>query len=305
MAPVRMLVLGDSVAWGQGLNDADKFSALVRDWLQRQLNVQVTLEVVAHSGAVIQEDPSEDAKPPTPGEVPNGYPSITAQARSVAAPQDIRLILVDGGINDMGAAHILNPFTAHTPFVIRMKAQRYCGRMQGLLADTILPTFPSAAVLVTGYWPIISELTDPLKITALWHLFPRLGIPPQDALASHLLQPLADQSAAWADASNETLRASVDGANPPGQQRAVFAPVPWAPEHCYAAPQTWLWTVGDHDPARDHRIVECAEVVTSGRLHPSIECPFASAFHPNTLGAQAFFSAIVAALQPLLPRLTS
>lgn len=303
MPPIRMVVLGDSVTWGQGVDPADKFSTLTQDWFQQQLNVPVTMEVLAHSGAVIQEDPTEDAKPATPGEVPNGYPSITAQARIVASPQDVRFILVDGGINDMGAAHIVNPFTALTPNMIRQKAQECCGRMEGLLADVILPTFPDAIVVVTGYWPIISEQTDPLKITALWRLFPVLGVLPHDEFASHLLKPLADQSAAWADASNETLQAAVDGANPPGQQRAAFAPVPWAPEHCYAAPQTWLWTIGDHDPARDHRIVECVEVVASGRLHPSIECPFASAFHPNPRGARAFFQAIVGALQPLLPNL--
>ncbi len=303
MAALRMVVLGDSVTWGQGLSEDAKFSILVKGWLETQLNSRIDIEVLAHSGAVIQEDPIQDGKPPTPGEVPNCYPSITAQARSVGSPQDVRLVLVDGGINDMGAAHILNPLTALTPNVIRENAQRYCGRMTALLADTILLAFPAAITVVTGYWPIISEQTDPLKITALWHLFPALGIPPWEEFAAHLLKPLADQSSAWADASNETLQASVDSANPPGQRRAIFVSVPWAPEHCYAAPQTWLWTIGDHDPAQDHRLVEWIEVVASGRLHPSIECPFASAFHPNPQGAQAYCDAIVAALEPRLPDL--
>ena len=50
---LQMLVLGDSIMWGQGLRDEEKFSSRVKCWLQEKTNREVKLHVEAHSGAVI------------------------------------------------------------------------------------------------------------------------------------------------------------------------------------------------------------------------------------------------------------
>ena len=60
-SPFRILVLGDSVMWGQGLKDEHKFSFKVRDWICARRHVagrcenadDVQVHVEAHSGAVI------------------------------------------------------------------------------------------------------------------------------------------------------------------------------------------------------------------------------------------------------------
>src|SRR6476659_2815415 len=56
--PFRMLVLGDSVMWGQGLADEHKFTYLVRQWICAQRNnggcpdqTDVQIHIEAHSGA--------------------------------------------------------------------------------------------------------------------------------------------------------------------------------------------------------------------------------------------------------------
>ena len=50
--PPVMLVLGDSVMWGQGLEDGNKFYQLVFDQLsQKYAGLQAAMR--AHSGAVI------------------------------------------------------------------------------------------------------------------------------------------------------------------------------------------------------------------------------------------------------------
>jgi len=65
-----LVVLGDSITWGQGLLEGEKFSTRVERWLSAELARLVEKEVFAHSRAVIAPDEVEDAKPPKPGEVP-------------------------------------------------------------------------------------------------------------------------------------------------------------------------------------------------------------------------------------------
>src|SRR5688500_464062 len=55
-APLRMLVLGDSIMWGQGLREEEKFSSRVKCWLQEKTNREVKVHVEAHSGAVISAE---------------------------------------------------------------------------------------------------------------------------------------------------------------------------------------------------------------------------------------------------------
>lgn len=50
---MQMLVLGDSIMWGQGLRDEEKFSSRVKCWLQERTDREVKVHVEAHSGAVI------------------------------------------------------------------------------------------------------------------------------------------------------------------------------------------------------------------------------------------------------------
>src|SRR5689334_15298077 len=60
--PLQFLVLGDSVNWGQGLNDDQKFYALVQQWLKQQLlGRDVNVTVMAHSGATVL--PLEESAP--------------------------------------------------------------------------------------------------------------------------------------------------------------------------------------------------------------------------------------------------
>src|SRR5688572_18987503 len=53
--PIEVLAIGDSVVWGQGLKDANKFSVLVKTWLESRVAGRiVNLHYAdAHSGATI------------------------------------------------------------------------------------------------------------------------------------------------------------------------------------------------------------------------------------------------------------
>src|SRR6266566_1620064 len=56
--PLEMLVLGDSIMWGQGLKPEQKFSWRIKCWLQEKTNREVRQQVFAHSGALISADPA-------------------------------------------------------------------------------------------------------------------------------------------------------------------------------------------------------------------------------------------------------
>jgi hypothetical protein len=146
-APYKILTLGDSVMWGQGLAQQHKFVQLVADHIADS-GKEVELAPLAHSGAVVCLAPT----PPAPhqdflfGELPRSFPSIASQLATAAqaagyeallqpngwdpaawkaqkqalrqqiagfwqaggAPPD--LILMDGGINDLGALQIVIPW---------------------------------------------------------------------------------------------------------------------------------------------------------------------------------------------------
>ena len=123
----NILVLGDSITWGQGLQLAEKFHELVRVGIaQRKPGVTVQSFVSAHSGAPTRPDPRYVSDPlvssqvdpvncsaAIAGEVPTGRPSASEQAAAFTgppAPEQIDLILMDGGSNDVGIGDLVNPW---------------------------------------------------------------------------------------------------------------------------------------------------------------------------------------------------
>src|SRR5580698_2883875 len=111
----RIVSIGDSVIWGQGLLPDEKFNTLVR----QALPGGATLESAAHSGAVIGATGATGT--PQPGEVPASRLSIIEQCDAYAnSPDTVDLVLMNGGINDVGVANILNPFAVIPPLETRV-----------------------------------------------------------------------------------------------------------------------------------------------------------------------------------------
>jgi lysophospholipase L1-like esterase len=147
MPTFKLLALGDSVVWGQGLKEDHKFDRQIAASLGRG-GQEVELASLARSGAII------DLQPAAPGahtaflfgELPRTLPSILSElalaagaagfgsylqpqpwdtaewaatkrdlARQIAgyAQQGPDLILLDGGINDFKALQIVVPWSLH------------------------------------------------------------------------------------------------------------------------------------------------------------------------------------------------
>jgi len=97
---INMLVLGDSILWGQGLKDEHKSWYLVKAWLEGSNGIRVHETVVAHAGAVIG---TAGEKPPQSltlyGEVSSAWPTLHDQVddalRAFADPAEVDVVLVD------------------------------------------------------------------------------------------------------------------------------------------------------------------------------------------------------------------
>src|SRR2546425_8048742 len=100
----NLLVLGDSITWGQGLKDEHKTWYLVKTWLESTEGRPVRETILAHSGAVIGSvgDTGGNPVPPLDGEINRGLPSVNDQIdsalRSYANPGQVDLVIVDGCI---------------------------------------------------------------------------------------------------------------------------------------------------------------------------------------------------------------
>lgn len=282
--PFEMVVLGDSILWGTGLADEEKLWTLVRRRLEQRLARLVNVRVLAHSLAVVEPNAVKDAAPAEWGEIRFRHPSITHQALGdgrIDDPADVDLVLVDGGVNDLGPLNFIKPW--RDPRWIREQTAEHCGRKMKNLLLAMLDRFPNAQVVVTGYFPIVSEQT--------WLVRALAPLPP-------LRRRLIELSAAWAEASEQWLRWAVQQANLHDSEpkpRALYANAVFRPENCYGAPDTYLWSfweaVTDRSPVGKRRRRECL------RLKPwDPICPIDRAVHPNPRGARAYADAVIAAL---------
>jgi lysophospholipase L1-like esterase len=247
--PLQMLVIGDSIMWGQGLRDDEKFSSRVKCWLQEKTDREVKLHVEAHSGAVISGSASaQPAFTSINGEVNMTSPTINDQLdhaiqfykQSQTSPA---LILMNGCINDVGVKNLL---AASTPLEdVRTQARLNCGEKMHLLLRRVRDSFPQAQVIVTGYYPIVSVQTADnaflrLLVKKLNNQRPEARQMTDKEMRARLVA-ISDE---WYKASTASLVDAVTKINgaDSGSAKVLFAEIQFGPEHVFAAPETLLWT---------------------------------------------------------------
>ena len=247
--PFDMLVLGDSIMWGQGLRDEEKFSFRVKCWLEEKTNREVRVHVEAHSGAVISGTTSA---PPlfttSDGEVNLSSPTINEQLdhairfyrEQQAGPA---LILMNGCINDVGVKSLL---AASTPLEeLGARARKSCGEGMQLLLQRVRSSFPQSQVLVTSYYPIVSLQTADNAFLRL--LVKKLNNQSPEARRlsdKEMRRRLIAISDEWYNISTSSLLEAVKKTNAAadaGSPKVAFVEIPFGPEHVFAAPESLLW----------------------------------------------------------------
>jgi len=288
-----LVIFGDSIHWGQGLHDPDKFASQVAR--ARRL----TLRMEAHSGARIGIDESCDGS--TDGEVPFACPTSLQQIRNYAGDLSAtRLVLINGGINDVTVQAIINPLTL--PSDLRRRVRKYCRRAMAQLLLVALEKFPGdhIPIIVTSYFPIFSPASDFKKIADFLrgHL---IRVPHEAELSVQreliLNRVVENAQAFWRESTLQLQQAIRDA----GSARIRFAEIPFGDNNAMFAPDPWLFEVHlqgfqlvPEDPLAAHRRVAC-DAFHRNPLDRAA-CYIASAGHPNLAGSEKYAETILAML---------
>jgi lysophospholipase L1-like esterase len=312
----RILVFGDSIAWGTGLQEQEKFHSLVESHLRSQQpgNRLVSKSVAAHTGARLGLTPLDGtALPAIPGEVPTRYPTIFHQAGAFFGQPEapyVDLILLDGCVNDVGIYNWMDPLK-DTAWIEQSVAYHcHDGMLQHL--DRLAQEFPTAEIIVTGNYAPVGPNTDGARLVALLIAFSKSfeeipGYLENGVLAPNAKAKIAANCATFAQASNSQLMLAVTDANdhlgnlgsPP---RVAFADPQFDPAKnaAMSGSESLLYGVQPDGAPEDPAVVAQARKEAcktyKDRTDNQLTCVRASAGHPNPAGAQRYFEAI----KPLL-----
>jgi hypothetical protein len=248
--PLEMLVLGDSIMWGQGLRPEEKFSWRIKCWLQEKTNREVRQTVFAHSGALIAGATETPRFKSDDGEVNLPYPSINEEldhARAFYGPGNtkVNLILLDGCINDVDVSNLLS--VATEPNWLRERINTSCKLGMHDLLKRVTDTFPNARVIVPSYYRIISSSTADNAFIRQLAKSLNSGLPEAHRMSDKEMRDrLITLSELWYRASSADIREAVETTNaelvarslPP---RVSFVEIDYWPEHSFSADDTLLW----------------------------------------------------------------
>lgn len=267
--PLVVAMFGDSIMWGQGLKERDKFWCRTKQWLELKTRREVKHYVYAHAGAVIEEKSlgknsyelllkiGEQGK-----EVNVSFPTIIQQVDTAAEEfekktEKVDLVLVDGCINDLNLRTLLNAGT--TEENIEKQTGTFCRDPMERLLRRINEKFPNAYVVVTGYYPLVYKgipiekngktkyKNGTAKNRLTEYLVRILGNNPNCVNPEEDTFVCLDRlSRAWHEASNKALKDAVKEVNGSigiNKELMHFAELHFPPEYGFSTKQTMLWNI--------------------------------------------------------------
>ena len=326
-----MLVVGDSHISGQGLRENNKFYYLVKEWLQRDVfgaSRQVNMKVKAHSGARIDlhgdelelmKKAGDDVDKFLHPEANLSQPSILKQIdfarKEYETAESVDLVMLSGSITDVLVANTINPFINEKKVLGLI--HKYCNESMFGLLELTTGTFPTALVVVIGYFPIISTKSDVNKITR--YLFKSVKFPHalQFTLTNGLTKQfvkivrkkIALRSRMWVKESNREMREAIAKINAKfDTPRVVFVESPITEDNCFGTRNALLWETEKDNRPNDERYGErkemCPKVFAELKHHHYGKmairmCELAAVAHPNIEGSKAFSEVIKISLNQI------
>lgn len=314
----HMVVFGDSVVWGGGLPEHQKFYSLAADYLSAKLgNAKVHKTIKAHHGAPIGRN-NTVVKPEMPGELSSRWPTILQQVDTMATLPDaphVDLVIIGGGANDLPITDVMlisdaqNLQNEISSLVARTK--QFCKDDMVFMLQKVLQKFPNAKVIVTGYYHIFSEQSNTTFIQgyALSLIENISNFPGITSNPSQTRAKIIALSNVWVEESNKNLAAAVDqvNADPNTEPRAFFVNPATQPSNAAHAPNSFLWEPtslgaptdpmwkGGREQQRDaHETRLKSESGTLGNGWHMAKSN--SSYHPNPAGAQNYFQKMKPAL---------
>ncbi len=334
--PFEFLVVGDSIAWGQGLEEKDKFYSLTADWLRREVFTgrrDVNVKVKAHSGSALKfhadeaekylrakRDETYFYKPELSVRFPSIWKQIEVAAdeyKSDGKTGGADLIILTGGATDILVSKILDPYgdNAKLPPLI----QKYCRDDMFDVLEHAADRHPRGMIAVVGYFSMLSPKTPTGKLFNSWLELMRFPRSLKPFINNGIVRPLffnrlrrksIARSRIWVEESNKCLKTAVDKLNAKyDKPRAVFIKSPITEDTCFETPNTLLFRIGKkgvaEDPLYATRAADCDKTLpelkkTIGIDYPVRPCEIGSVGHPNAKGARAYADEIKAVLTPLI-----
>ena len=331
--PFEFLVVGDSVIWGQGLAEKDKFYALTAEWLRKEglgSPREVNLNVNSHSGSTLKFHADEAEKYKKVGrdetfyykpEINVAFPSIWKQIE-VAADEykqqgivgGADLIMLTGGITDMTVSKVLDPYGDNrklTPLI-----EKYLRDDMFDVIEHAAKLNPNAKIAVVGYFPMLSPKSSKSRMFNGW--LESLSVPRflKPFANNPIIRPLffnrlgnkgIERSRIWLRESNRCILEAVDKLNAKfSTPRAVFIESPITEETCLETPNTLLFRMHKNgaveDPLYRERTAQCREALPKLKKETKIDypvrlCEIAAVGHPNPAGSKAYATVITEKLK--------
>jgi len=331
----EFLVVGDSLMWGQGLQEPDKFYSLTAEWLRKDAfgsHREVNLKVKAHSGSSLKFHPEDAEKFRKAGrsetsgfepEVNVGFPSIWKQIEvatdeyRAAGLAGADFVMVCGGITDITTARVFDPKGDDDK--LKAEIKQYCQDDMFDVIDLAAKNNPRAKIAVVGYYPVITTHSTGSKVLNAWLealSFPRaLKFVPNNPIVrpmffNRIKRRAIVRSRIWLDESNKNFQLAVDRLNEAhASTRAVFVRSPLTEENGVEAPETKLFRMGKGGVVKDTlaraRIKACRRSLPDLKATTGIDysvrlCEIAAIGHPDQAGALAYAEAIRSVLPTLL-----
>lgn len=302
MDTFQILVLGDSVMWGQANDDSTKAWNILKKRVASVLPYGVYTRVFAHSGSrfdgtsnngPINGNTRDDN---SPQEIPSdNTPSIIYQFNNangnIITLSTVRLVLINGCANDLSESG-MQGILFLPGFIIDNNMDTCADKMRALI-PAIKSRFYNARIFLTGYYTAIDPgnlvYNDDVKFLnyvagAVLGTLGGGGVP-----------ALGLQNKYFADGISERFKSIVDDLAfsdiDPSFRQLFWVPNTFKPSNGYGgSSKLFIWSPFDYDPLKEFREDNC------GRYSDSIfTCEYASAFHPNVYGqndyGQAFINA--------------
>jgi len=333
--PFEFLVVGDSLIWGQGLEEKDKIFTHVANWLRdgglggaRKVDVMVN----AHSGSTLTFHADEAEAFRKAGrdetfyykpEVNVSFPStwkqleVAAKEYKAAGKTGADLILLSGCITDITVAKVLDPKGDDDQ--LRQWTNKYCHDDMLELLEHGARLHPQAVIAVVGYFPMISPKSNGTRLFNSWLEARGTGRPLKWMMNNGLMRKLYFQkvgnraiarSRLWLEESNKNIQAAVDDFNKRySTPRAVFVRSPLTEENSVEAPNTLLFRMGNggipEDPVFPERKADCDAALpelkrSTGLVYPVRFCEVAGVGHPNPVGSRKYADAVISVLSPVV-----
>lgn len=287
---VEVFVFGTSILWGQGLRDEAKISSLLARHLTDVRGYRVKVHSFAHSGAHLRGGTGVSG---LHGEVPTPSPNVMEQIEAAPAARGLEtIVLVEGGINEVGGSRIID-FRTETRDLAELTRSSCRDGMSGVLAE-ISRKFPRAHVFVPGYYSLLASDADSGQMESVYDAELR----DRPAGNESFVERSTGNAQLFHELSDRYLKEAVDTARDEHNLDCHFVDSGFRSANGLFGSDCLLYYPWEFDPMISLRRRECTKAIATQRT--GVHCYLAAAFHPDERGARRYADQVIAAVERVL-----